>query len=75
MTLSDREISVMRLVSRGYDNNQICDMLCISMPTVKTHLANIYNKLSVSVDRKISRPSITRLRAVLIYLGLGKLED
>jgi len=46
--LSDREIEVLRLVSEGYNNEAIANALVISLPTVKTHLRHIFEKLHVS---------------------------
>lgn len=46
--LSNREIEVLRLVSRGYSNKDIAKQLHISTATVKTHLIHIYGKLGVS---------------------------
>ncbi len=45
--LSDRELEVLRLLCAGLTNKQITDELFISTNTVKTHLKNIYGKLSV----------------------------
>ena len=69
--LTERENDVMRYVAKGYDNKQICDKLFIAESTLRTHLKSIYKKLSVSNKKQ----SITRLRAVLIYLGLAKFKN
>lgn len=45
--LSDRELEVLRLLSAGLSNKTITEELFISSNTVKTHLKNIYSKLSV----------------------------
>lgn len=45
--LSDRELEVLRLICAGLSNKKVTDELFISMNTVKTHLKNIYGKLSV----------------------------
>ena len=44
-SLTERELEVLRLVSRGYNNQQIADELCLSGHTVKRHVANILAKL------------------------------
>lgn len=46
--LSDRELEVLRLVADGKSNSQISEELFITVNTVRFHLANIYQKLSVS---------------------------
>ncbi|MCL5883560.1 MAG: diguanylate cyclase [Actinobacteria bacterium] len=46
--LSEREIEVLRLVAEGKSNAQISNELFITVNTVRFHLANIYQKLSVS---------------------------
>ncbi|MFV8828085.1 LuxR C-terminal-related transcriptional regulator [Alkalihalobacterium sp. APHAB7] len=56
--LSKREAEIIGLISKGYSNNDIANRLFLSINTVKTHLANIFNKLGVnnrtSVIHKIS---------------------
>ena len=43
--LTDREEQVLITVARGYTNAEIADDLCISLSTVKTHLASLMTKL------------------------------
>ncbi|MDR3614119.1 MAG: response regulator transcription factor [Candidatus Obscuribacterales bacterium] len=45
--LSDREMEVLKLIVDGFPNQQIAEKLMISLATVKTHVRNILNKLSV----------------------------
>jgi two-component system nitrate/nitrite response regulator NarL len=45
--LTEREISVLRLVAKGASNPQIAEALCISVNTVKFHLKNILAKLQL----------------------------
>jgi DNA-binding NarL/FixJ family response regulator len=47
-TLTERELEVLRLLSKGSANKQIGVSLKISESTVKTHVANIFQKLNVS---------------------------
>jgi DNA-binding NarL/FixJ family response regulator len=46
--LSEREIEVLRLATRGLSNQNIADELCLSLRTVQAHLGHIFNKLQVS---------------------------
>ena len=46
--LSDREIEVLRLATRGLSNQDIADELYLSLRTVQAHLGHIFNKLQVS---------------------------
>lgn len=45
--LSPRELEVLTLIVDGLSNQQIADKLIISLPTTKTHVRNILNKLAV----------------------------
>lgn len=47
LPLSMRELEVLRLLARGYSNEQIANALMISEGTVKNHVTNIYDKLKV----------------------------
>jgi DNA-binding NarL/FixJ family response regulator len=46
--LTDREISVLELVSMGFSNIRIASELSISSETVKTHIRHIMKKLAVT---------------------------
>jgi DNA-binding NarL/FixJ family response regulator len=43
--LTSREMAVLRLVAKGYTNEEIADTLVIAVGTVKNHVMNIYRKL------------------------------
>lgn len=43
--LSEREVEVLRLVAQGMSNREIADALSLSEHTIKSHLANILEKL------------------------------
>ena len=45
--LTRREHEVVELIARGLSNKQIAGALGVSLPTVKNHLHNIYEKLEV----------------------------
>ena len=46
--LSGREVEVLQLMAKGSANKEIAGMLSISESTVKTHVANIFQKLDVN---------------------------
>lgn len=46
--LTDREIDVVGLWSRGLTDHEICEELSISKNTLKKHMANIFGKLEIS---------------------------
>jgi predicted ATPase/DNA-binding CsgD family transcriptional regulator len=45
--LTQREVEVLQLIARGMTNKEIARALFLSVPTVQTHLANIYRKIDV----------------------------
>lgn len=47
MGLTQREMEVLHLMALGLSNHEIADKLCVSLPTVKTHSSNLYEKLGV----------------------------
>jgi two-component system, NarL family, response regulator len=59
--LSDRELEVLRLMSAGKTNQQMCNELNISESTIKFHINNIFSKLGVS----------DRTQAVVIAIKRG----
>lgn len=62
--LTEREFSVLELAARGLSNKDIAERLVISIPTVKAHLVNIFNKMGVG----------SRTEAVLVALRRGWLN-
>ncbi len=46
--LSERELHVLKLASRGLSNQDIANELYLSLRTVQGHLSHIFNKLEVS---------------------------
>jgi len=47
-TLTSREEEVAGLASRGLSNQEIADMLVLSVRTVETHLSHVYAKLGIT---------------------------
>ena len=45
--ISSREADVVRLLAQGSSYREIEAKLCISMPTVKTHVSSIYRKVGI----------------------------
>ena len=58
--LTDRELEILNLLTLGYRNKEIGEKLFISIPTVKTHIYNIYRKLHVQ----------SRIAAVNVFNGM-----
>lgn len=63
--LSPRETEVLQLIAAGESNRQIADHLFISEQTVKKHVSNVFEKLSVE----------SRTQAVARARQLGILQD
>jgi DNA-binding NarL/FixJ family response regulator len=55
ISLSERETAVLKLVADGLTNAQVAKELHVSINTVKFHLQNIYQQLSVSNRTEASR--------------------
>jgi len=47
VSLSEREIEVIRLISDGFSNKEIAEQLFLSTHTINTHRKNIMNKLGI----------------------------
>ena len=48
LALTDRELNVLKYLVRGMRNEEISEMLNISVHTTKAHLEAIYQKLEVT---------------------------
>ncbi|HUP32172.1 MAG TPA: helix-turn-helix transcriptional regulator, partial [Gaiellaceae bacterium] len=56
--LSDREREVLHLLALGHTNQEIADMLFISVRTAETHRAHIMRKLGLSTRAELVRYAI-----------------
>jgi DNA-binding NarL/FixJ family response regulator len=56
--LTEREKEILDFLSQGYANKEIAEKMFISVPTVRTHLSHIYEKLHVR----------SRTEAIIKYL-------
>jgi NarL family two-component system response regulator LiaR len=65
--LSEREVEVLRLVARGFSNQQVADALVIGEATVRSHVSSILRKLQLA----------SRTQAALFALreGLATLNE
>jgi LuxR family transcriptional regulator, maltose regulon positive regulatory protein len=64
VTLSDRELIVLNLLSQGLSNKEIASRLSIELRTVKWHTGNIFVKLNV----KNRTQAVARARDLNILL-------
>ncbi len=55
LTLTTREIEMVKMVREGLKNKEIAERLCIAETTVKTHLFHIYRKLNVESRAQLVR--------------------
>src|SRR5450756_846749 len=62
--LTERELEILRLAAKGLGNKEIARQLILSVPTVKAHLVNIFNKIGVG----------SRTEAVLYAVRKGWVE-
>jgi len=51
--LSNREREVFQLIGEGRSTREIADMLCVSISTIKSHRANIMEKLTIDQPVKL----------------------
>lgn len=64
--LTEREITVLRLVASGLTNKEVANSLELSEKTIKNHLGNIFHKLHV-YDR--TQAAVLAIRRGIIPLG------
>jgi len=60
--ISSREMEVLDHLAKGHSNQEIADLLFVSLNTIKTHISNLYIKLDVDKRTKaISRAKQLKL--------------
>ena len=65
--LTNREREVFQMIAEGRPNREIAEILCVSVSTVKTHKANIIQKLKMD--------NISQLVQFAIRLGLVDIQE
>lgn len=65
--LTAREVDILRLVARGFTNQEIADKLFLSERTVRTHISNILSKLHLA--------NRTQVALYALREGLANLND
>jgi DNA-binding NarL/FixJ family response regulator len=58
--LTERELEILRRLSKGYTNPEIAEALQISVATVRTHVSRIFQKLGVKSRRDLLGMRVTR---------------
>ena len=65
--LTAREMEVLRLIAQGLSNKELADKLCVSEPTVRTHVGRILGKLHLA--------NRTQAALYAVREGLAELDD
>jgi len=55
LNLTERELSILQLITEGKSNKEIAAISYVEVSTVKTHINNIYSKLGLSSRREAIR--------------------
>ncbi|MBL7796051.1 MAG: response regulator [Saprospiraceae bacterium] len=70
--LSDKEIEVLRWLSKGYSYKMVASEIGISINTVKFHLKKIYKKLQVqSAPEAVAKAILERFVSVVLALAVA----
>jgi DNA-binding NarL/FixJ family response regulator len=57
-SLSERELHVARLLALGHTNAEIADLLAVSVRTVESHRARVFDKLGVRTRAELVRTAV-----------------
>lgn len=57
-SLTQKERMILRLISQNKSNEEICALMNIKLPTVKTHVHNLLRKLNVSNRNQVQEAAI-----------------
>lgn len=60
VTLSDREIEILKSIAKGLTNLEIAETLCIGRATVETHRKNMIRKLGLAGYNELMKYAIER---------------
>jgi DNA-binding NarL/FixJ family response regulator len=58
--LTNREREILQLIAEGYSNQQIGELLCVSVKTVEAHKAHMVAKLNLKGSAALTRYAIHR---------------
>ncbi len=58
--LTEREMAVLRLVATGASNSEIAEKLTVSVNTIKSHIANILDKLHLDNRTQVANYALNR---------------
>lgn len=72
--LTTREQMIFNLLIEGFSKEEIAKMLCVSVKTVRTHVANIYLKKGVDGNNAMQRMICSHYKRVLVSLGIKRIQ-
>lgn len=67
--LTERELTILGFLTKGYDNSQIAEKIFISKHTVKAHMSSIIKKLNAR-----NRTNAVYIAALNHIIRLNKLD-
>src|SRR5579883_2759094 len=73
--LTSKERQVMQLIAEGLCNQDISERLCISLPTVKAHIQNIFRKLGCHRRAQVIRLCLERKPTSVELRPENELQD